>query len=80
MNRLDYQELMQEVKRELTMPGGNFEACFGKDEAMLRQAELIAAVALIAVDRFVSRASKRDFLLREADEHLPSESNKSLPR
>lgn len=70
MNRLEYETLLQDVMRELAMPGGNFEARFGTDDATLRQAELMAAVALMAVDRYHARLSKDRFLLREADEHL----------
>lgn len=69
MNRLDYTQLMAEVEKELTMPGGNFEAMFGSDEKMLEQAKLVAAVALTAADRLYSRISRQEFELREKDEH-----------
>lgn len=69
MNRLDYTQLIEEVKKEMTMPGGNFEARFGKDEEMLKQAEWVAAIALIAADRLYSRLTKDDFELRIEDEH-----------
>ncbi len=69
MNRLDYTQLLEEVKKELTMPGGNFDGLFGRDEETLRQAELIAAVALVAADRLYSRLTKSRFEMREEDEH-----------
>lgn len=69
MNRLDYTQLMEEVKKELTMPGGNFEGLFGKDAETLKQAELIAAVALVAADRLYSRLTKAQFEMREEEEH-----------
>lgn len=70
MNRLDYTQLMAEVEKELTMPGGNFEAMFGNDKKTLAQAKLAAAVALTAADRLYSRISLQEFELREKDEHL----------
>lgn len=69
MNRLDFTELLDDVMRELTMPGGHFEARFGKEASMLRQAEFVAAVALTAADRYEARRTRQAFLLREADEH-----------
>lgn len=47
MNRLDYQELLQEVEHELSEPGGNFDALFGHDPKTMEQARFAAAVALI---------------------------------
>ena len=69
MNRLDYTQLLEEVKKELTMHGGNFEGLFGKDPDTLKQAEFIAAVALAAADRLYSRLTKSQFEMREEDEH-----------
>ena len=69
MNRLDYTQILEEVKKELTMPGGNFEGLFGRDGDTLRQADLIAAVALVAADRLYSRLTKSRFEMREEDEH-----------
>lgn len=69
MNRLDYHQLLEEVEKELTMPGGNFEALYGNDPKMLEQARYIAAVALVAADRFYSRLTRQEFDLRERDEH-----------
>lgn len=69
MNRLDYHQLLEEVEKELTMPGGNFEALYGNDPKMLERARYVAAVALIAADRFYSRLTRQEFGLRERDEH-----------
>ena len=51
MNRLDYALLLEEVEKELAMPGGNFEALYGGDPKTLEQARYVAAVALVAADR-----------------------------
>lgn len=69
MNRLDYHQLLEEVEKELTMPGGNFDAMFGHDPKTLEQARYVAAVALVAADRLYSRLTKIEFDLREQDEH-----------
>lgn len=69
MNRLDYHQLLEEVEKELAMPGGNFDAMFGHDPKTLEQARYVAAVALVAADRLYSRLTKIEFDLREQDEH-----------
>jgi hypothetical protein len=69
VNRKDYTELLADIKRELSMPGGHFDALFGADEKTLGQAEFIAAVALTAADRLYSKLTKDDFALREIEEH-----------
>ena len=69
MNRQDLKELLADVERELTMPGGCFDALYGHDEETLRQARFIATVALTAADRFYSRLTEQNFILRERDEH-----------
>lgn len=68
MNRLEYQELLEDIDRELQMPGGHFDAMFGHDPKTLEQARFIAAVALTAADRFYSRLTKQEFELRELEE------------
>lgn len=70
MNRLEYHELLEEVERELAMPGGNFDELFGRDPKTLEQAKFVAAVALAAADRFYSRLTRQEFELREREEHL----------
>lgn len=69
MNRADYTELLQDVERELTMPGGDFDALFGHDPKTMEQARFVAAVALTAADRLYSRLTLQEFALRERDEH-----------
>ena len=69
MNRQDLRDLMADVERELTMPGGCFDALYGHDEKTLEQARFITAVALTAADRFYSRLTDLAFALRERDEH-----------
>ena len=69
MNRFDLAELMDEVEKELTMPGGNFDTLYGLDEKTLEQARLITAVALTVADRYYSRLTRQEFELREKDEH-----------
>lgn len=69
MNRLDYHQLLDEIEKELTMPGGNFDALYGSDPKTLEQARYVAAVALVAADRLYSRLTKLEFDLREQDEH-----------
>jgi hypothetical protein len=59
---------LADIKNELAMPGGNFEALFGKSEDIKKQAEFIAAVALTAVDRFYARLTRSEFELRFQDE------------
>jgi hypothetical protein len=66
---LDYTELLAEVRKELTMPGGNFAGLFGQDPNALHQAEMIAAVALVAADRLYSRLTRSDFEMRDVEEH-----------
>ena len=69
MNRFDLAELMDEVEKELTMPGGNFDTLYGLDEKTLEHARLITAVALTVADRYYSRLTRQEFELREKDEH-----------
>jgi hypothetical protein len=67
MNRLDYKELLAEIKQEMAMKGGNFDAMYGDKPELLENADLIAAIALIAADRLYSRLTLQEFQLREAD-------------
>jgi hypothetical protein len=69
MNRKDYTTLLADIKRELSMKGGNFDELFGTGEDTMKQAEFIAAVALTAADRLYSRITKDAFEIREQDEH-----------
>jgi hypothetical protein len=69
MNRKDYTDLLEDIKREISMPGGHFDALFGTDEKTMQQAEFIAAVALTAADRLYSKLTRDDFALREQEDH-----------
>jgi hypothetical protein len=69
MNRKDYAELLADIRRELSMKGGNFDERFGTSEETMRQVDFIAAVALTAADRFYSRLTRREFEIREREEH-----------
>jgi hypothetical protein len=69
VNRKDYTELLADIKRELSMPGGEFDALFGTDSKTMEQAEFIAAIALTAADRLYSKITKDNFELREKEEH-----------
>lgn len=62
--------MLEEVEKELLMPGGNFDGLFGHDPKTLEQARFVAAVALTAADRFYSRLTRQEFELREKEEHL----------
>lgn len=70
MNRLEFHELLEEVEKDLAMPGGNFDEMFGHDPETLKLARFVAAVALAAADRFYSRLTRQEFELREREEHL----------
>jgi hypothetical protein len=71
MNRKDYAELLADIRKELSMEGGNFDELFGTGEETLKRTDFIAAVALITADRLYSRITKGEFEIREKDEHLP---------
>jgi hypothetical protein len=67
MNRKDYTELLADIKRELSMEGGHFDALFGTREDTMKQADFIAAVALVAADRLYSRITRDASDLREKE-------------
>jgi hypothetical protein len=69
MNRKDYTGLLADIRRELSMKGGNFDELFGTGEETMKRADFIAAAALIAADRLYSRITKGEFEIREKDEH-----------
>ena len=63
MNRGEYNEILNNVMNILRNPNGNFGKRFmtGTEEenaALLKNAEMTAAVALIAVDEFYSYLTK----------------------
>jgi len=63
MNRAEYNEVLKNVMGILRNPNGNFGKKFisgdaEKDAEILKNAEMIAAVALIAVDEYYSYLTK----------------------
>ena len=63
MNRTEYNEVMKNIMGILRNPNGNFGKKFmsgdtEKDAEILKNAELIAAAALIAVDEYYSYLTK----------------------
>lgn len=63
MNRAEYNEVLKNVMGILRNPNGNFGKKFmsgdaEKDAKILKNAEMIAAVALIAVDEYYSYLTK----------------------
>ena len=78
MNRMDYARLLEDVEKELTMPNGNFDARYGHDPETIEQARYIAAVALVAADRYYSQLTLQDFELRSRDEHACAAENKEI--
>jgi len=63
MNRAEYNEVLKNVMGILRNPNGNFGKKFmsgdsEKDAEILKNAEMIAAAALIAVDEYYSYLTK----------------------
>ncbi len=63
MNRAEYGDILKNIQGILQNPNGNFGKKFltGDEEenaAVLKQAEMIAAVALIAVDEYYAYLTK----------------------
>lgn len=66
MNRAEYNDLMKNVMNILKNPNGNFGKKFmtgnpDTDAEILKNAEMMAAVALIAVDEYYSFLTKAAF-------------------
>lgn len=69
MNRLDYTKLLKEIDQEIAAPKGTFQSMFGaKTEKELEEIHYIAAVALVAADRYYSTLTRTEFEIREKDE------------
>jgi hypothetical protein len=58
MNRTEYNEILKELMGEIEEKGGNFVALYGNDEKTIKDAKFIAAVALMAVDKYYSTLTK----------------------
>lgn len=73
MNRTEYNEVLKNVMGILRNPNGNFGKKFMSgdpktDAELLKQAEMIAAVALIAADEYYSYLTKAAYEGKVADE------------
>ncbi len=74
MNRLDYEQLLGDIMKELSAPRGTFQDTFGrKTEEELKEIRFIAAIALAAADRYYARLTRMEFDLRSRDENPPRE-------
>lgn len=79
MNRLDYTKLLKEINEEISAPKGTFQSIFGsKTEKDLEEIRYIAAVALVAADRYYSNLTKLEFEIREEDEKPRKEGEKEV--
>ena len=58
MNRAEYGKLLDDVCRELQEPGGNFAGADGVPRMNPEDIRAIAAVALLAADRYYSNLTK----------------------
>ena len=73
MNRAEYNDILKNVMGILKNPNGNFGKKFmtgdaKQDAEILKNAEMMAAVALIAVDEYYSYLTKAAHEGREDDE------------
>lgn len=58
MNRAEYTKLLDDVCRELQEPGGNFAGTGGVERMNPEDIRAVAAVALLAADRYYSHLTK----------------------
>ena len=73
MNRAEYNDILKNIMGILKNPNGNFGKKFmtgdpETDEEILKNAEMMAAVALIAVDEYYSFLTKAAYEGNVADE------------
>ena len=75
MNRADYVSLLDEIMQELKEEHGTFMDTFGKKtEEELAELRCVAAIALMAADRYYARQTKVAFSIRYEEEvHLAKE-------
>ncbi|MBE6658075.1 MAG: hypothetical protein E7604_06480 [Ruminococcaceae bacterium] len=75
MNRADYMSLLDEIMHELKEENGTFRDTFGaKTEEELGELRCVAAIALMAADRYYSRQTKMAYAMRYDEEvHAPKE-------
>ena len=71
MNGKDFDAVMQTIQRELAEPNGVFQRRFGsKTPEQLEELQEIAAIALMAADRYYSHQTELEFAIREKNEHV----------
>ena len=69
MNRADYFSLLDEIMHELKEEHGTFSDTFGKKtEAELNELRCVAAIALMAADRYYARQTRTAFEIRYQEE------------
>jgi len=75
MNRADYMSLLDEIMHELKEENGTFSDTFGKkSEEELAELRCVAAIALMAADRYYARQTKMAYTIRYEEEvHNPKE-------
>ncbi|MBR5220589.1 MAG: hypothetical protein IKV66_06350 [Clostridia bacterium] len=75
MNRSDYMSLLDEIMHELKEEGGTFSDTFGKKtEGELAELRCVAAIALMAADRYYARQTRIAYSIRYEEEiHTPKE-------
>ncbi|MBQ7299292.1 MAG: hypothetical protein IJW77_05565 [Clostridia bacterium] len=75
MNRSDYMSLLDEIMHELKEENGTFCDTFGKkSEEELAELRCVAAIALMAADRYYARQTKIAYSIRYDEEiHNPKE-------
>ena len=65
MNRTEFKKTLEELGQDIENKDANFVAEFGDDPEMMKNARVMAGVALMAVDRYYSNLSKRKAELKE---------------
>ena len=69
MNRADYMSLLDEIMQELKEEHGTFMDTFGRKTAEeLAELRCVAAIALMAADRYYSRQTKIEYSIRYDEE------------
>ncbi|MBQ7982003.1 MAG: hypothetical protein IJ302_00395 [Clostridia bacterium] len=76
MNRADFSTLLDEIMHEITEKNGTFSDTFGEmGENELARLRTVAAVALMAADRYYARQTKLEYGIRYENEiHCAKES------
>ena len=70
MNGRDFDVVLKTIQSELNEPNGVFQRRFGsKTPKEIEELMEVAAIALLAADRYYARRTELEFLIRERDEH-----------